>query len=50
MTRGLLFGSAIKQYEEQKQAAEQQVALNSFIDKHKAVVEQSERSARSQEG
>ena len=50
MTRGLLFGSAMKQYEEQKQAAEQQEVLNAFIDKHKVVVEQSQRETRSQEG
>lgn len=50
MTRGLLFGSAMKQYEEQKQAAEQQLVLNAFIDQHKVVVEQFQREARSQEG
>ena len=50
ITRGLLFSSTIKQYEEQKQLAEQQVVLNTFIDEHKAVVEQSQREARSQEG
>ena len=50
MSRGLLFDSAMKQYEEQKQVAEQQVVLNEFIDKHKVVVEQSQREARSQEG
>lgn len=50
ITRGLLFSSAMKQYEEQKQLAEQQVVLNTFIDEHKAVVEQSQREARSQEG
>ena len=50
ITRGLLFSSAMKQYQAQKEAAEQQVILNSFIDEHKAIVEQSQRSARSQEG
>lgn len=49
LTRGLLFGSEMKQYEAQKQAAEQQVVLNSFMDEHKAVVEQFQRNARSQE-
>ena len=50
MSRGFLFSSAMKQYEEQKQTAEQQVVLNKFIDEHKVVVEQSQREARSQEG
>ena len=50
ITRGLLFSSAMKQYQAQKEAAEQQVILNSFIDEHKAIVEQSQRSVRSQEG
>jgi len=50
MTRGLLFRSAIKQYESQKEAAEKQDVLNSFIDEHKAIVERTKRDARSNEG
>lgn len=50
ITRGLLFSSAIKQYEAQKTAAEQQVVLNSFIDEHKSIVEQSQKNARLQDG
>ena len=50
LTRGLLFNSAIKRYEEQKEAMEKQSVINAFIDKHKVVVEQSKRDARSKEG
>ena len=49
ITRGLLFGSTIKQYEASKQSFEQQQAMNAFIDKHKSVVEQTRANARSQE-
>lgn len=49
MTRGLLFSSAIKQYKAQKEAVEKQEVINSFIDKHKVVVEQSKIEARKME-
>ncbi len=49
LTRGLLFGSTIKQYEAQKEAAEKQTIINSFIDEHKVVVEQSKKDVHSKE-
>ena len=50
MTKGLLFSSAIKQYQAQKEAAEKQDALNLFIDEHKTIVEQTKKADRSKEG
>jgi hypothetical protein len=49
LTRGLLFSSSIRQYEERKDAMEKQEVINGFIDKHSVVVDQNRRSMRSQE-
>lgn len=43
ISRGLLFSSTMKQYELQKEAFEKQAIVNSFIEEHKSVVEQSQR-------
>lgn len=50
LTRGLLFGSSMKQYETSKQDFEKQQVVNAFIDEHKQVVEQSRKDARMQSG
>ena len=47
ISRGLLFSSEIKQYESSKEELEKQAVINSFIDEHKAVVEQARREDRS---
>lgn len=44
-SRGLFFNSAIKQYEAQKEAVEKQEVINSFINEHKVVVEQTKRDS-----
>lgn len=50
LSRGLLFSSTMKQYEAQKETIEKQKVINSFIEEHKVVVEQSQRDDRSKEG
>ena len=49
LTRGLLFSSTMKQYQEQTEAVKKQEAINSFIDKHKVVVGQSKRDSQPKE-
>ena len=49
ISRGLLFSSSIKQFESSKESFEKQQVVNAFIDEHKPIVEQSLKSARTQE-
>lgn len=44
ISRGLLFNSTMNQYAAQKEEFEKQAVINSFIDEHKAVVEQSQKT------